>query len=941
MKEYTGERLSKRSFRGFFRNNLYVILAFLIPVAIMSAVFVLRHYFPFGNRQIMVIDSWHQYYPFLAEYQEMLKEGSSLMYSWNTGGGSSFLGVIANYLASPLYLLSAFVPSGTPWLQAFLLLTVVLRIGCAGMFFAIFLRKVFGRNDLSIVTFSLMYAFCAFVLGYYWNMMWLDTFALMPLVIAGVVGVLRDKKFSLYIISLALSLIFSFYIGYMVCLFVLIVSICYTLVSFVSMKESLKNAGKMVLYTVIALMLTAFITVPAYLALNSSDSAGSTGGFPTEFTINYGYGYESNSFLHVLYALARTATNMLAYTHPIKVDAGLPNIACGVLALVLLFFYFTTKKIKLKEKIVSISLCVFFLLSFVVNQLNYIWHGMSTPAMVYYRWSFIFSFAVIVLAYRAFILLDSFGKKTFIAATGLLALYLAAAFFLQKKLSVAITLAGAVVIILGFILYRKGKLKYRVLSLLLCLFVICEMSLSAYMGVSTVGYSENDNYPENYQEVTQLVEIAGADSGEEICRTEFVSPYTLNDGALYSLYGISTFNSMVDSSYAEVLKDMGLAASMVNNRYVYWEGSPVANLFLNIKYLITRDGEALYDEGHTELIATTDECAIYENTSYVPMGFMADPALLGYEIDQDGWVFPAEVQNDLFSLSTGIDENVFVEVEPVSDINCEYADKISPSETIPYYYKLDLTEVEPEATQDEAESDEEGALMWMEYEIEEDGSYYGLFRSTSDDVVDIIVNGNYEDVREINQEYACFVAMGEYKKGDTVRVETTAEYGKNTTVALRLVRTDEEVLNNGVDKLRQNTMELTSWDDRGLSGTIQVDEEGLFYTSVLYTDGWKAYVDGEEVEITPLFDTFIAFELSEGEHEIELVFTTKGLYAGIVISCLGIAAFVLLCVLSSRCKKKKAFAGLTAVSEENTTPEQTETPRTEDGQAENCTDINE
>lgn len=932
MKLRAERKSAAKGFRGFLGNNLYVILAFLIPAAIMGAAFVFKRFFPFGNGMIMISDSWHQYYPFLCEYQQMLKEGSSLMYSWNTGGGSNFLGVIANYLASPLYMLSVFVPSGTPWLQAFLALTVVLRIGCAGMFFAIFLRKVFGRNDLSLALFSPMYALCAFVQGYYWNMMWLDTMALLPLVVAGVIGVLRDKKFGLYIVSLALSVMFSFYIGYMVCLFVLIVSICYTLVTFAGFKHSIKNAGKMLGYTVIALMITAVITMPAFLSLNASDSASDAGGFPLKYTINHGYGYEEDNLPNTLLAIARTATNMMACTKPIKMDQGLPNIACGVLTVALLAFYFTTKKIRVKERIISGLLCVFFLLSFVMNQLNYIWHGLNTPAMVYYRWSFIFSFAVITLAYRAFTLLDTFTKKRFVLATTLLVVYLGGAFVLQKKLNVALTAAGVAAVLIGFALYRKGKINYKVLSVLLCVLVVGEMGLNTIMGVRTVGRSKMGDYPQNGKEVAQLLEMTGAKDKDEVFRTEFSQAYTLNDGALYSEYGITTFNSMVDSSYAEVLKDLGLASSMINNRYEYVEGTPVANLFLNIKYLITRDNQKLYDDKNMELVATTDECGLYENKYYVPMGFMIDENLLSEYSIGEGWDFPGDMQNLWFSSASGIEDDVLVEIDPVTEVNVEYEDKLSSADKMTHYYTYDLTDVENpnRATCDEAETDEkDGAPLWVEYEIEEDGCYYGSFKTTTIKEATVIINSDEENARKLEQNYTNLPAIGVLRKGDRIRVEMKAEYGKDSTVIYKLVKLEEDVLARGVEKFRQSTMTPGKWTDRGLSGTINVAEDGLFYTSVLYTEGWKAYVDGKEVEITPVADTFIAFDLSQGEHTIELKFTTPGLYAGAVVSCVGIVLFAFLCIVSKK-RKPTVRECVCEFSDEDEITEE-----------ENCTDTEE
>jgi len=904
------KNLADKKSEGFIRRNMFLILAFLVPALIIAVVFALRSFFPFGNRMVMVSDGWHQYYPFLSEYQQMLKEGRSLMYSWNVGGGVNFSGVMANYVGSPWYLLTAIIPSGTPWLPLFLAVTVILRIGCAGLFFGVFLHKTFRRKDISVSAFGTMYALCAFALGYYWNTMWLDTFALMPLVIAGVVGVLRDKKFILYIISLTLSVLFSFYIGYMVCLFVLLFSICYTIVSFISMKESLKNAGKMVLYTGIAFMMTAVVTIPAFMALNGSDSAGSAEGFPAQYTINYAYNLDNNDIISTLLAFARTATNMISADNPIKMDQGDPNIACGMLALALVPFYFFTKKIKLKEKLVSIILLVFLLAGFVVNQLNYIWHAFATPAMVYYRWSFIFSFAVLVLAYRAFTLLDSFGTKTIIASSALLILYFGAAFFLQRKLSVLATAAGVALIMILIVLYKREKVKYRTLSLLLTLVVVCDMAVTAYVGVRFVGSTKMENYPMNEKSVESLIDTAYEESKGEMFRTEFLAPQTLNDGALNSVWGITTFNSMVDSSYADTLKELGLSASMPNNRYAYYETSPVANIFLNIKYLIGREYQTkdenendvtkvqkALDTAYLKEVAKAENCTLYENTAYVPMGFMAQKELLTYK-KSASWRLPAEILNEMFSKATGIAPDVFIEVEPLEEISVEYKDKLSRRGVDPHSYSYQLTDVK-------SPDGEETTLMTVEYEIPKDGSYYGVFRSTTDKKTKIIINGDEENSFEMDQTYTCMPSVGTLKAGDKVRVEMEAEYGKKATIAYRMVRINDYVLQKGAEKLRQSTMELSQWNDTSVKGTINVKESGLFYTSVLYCDGWKAYVDGKEVEITPVGDTFIAFELAEGKHDISLEYESPGIKAGVIISIMGVAAFVLLCAGSVLIGKKK------------------------------------
>ena len=891
--------LKSKGIKSFLKSNIFVILAFFAPILLMGVSFVLIGMAPFGTKMVMSADAWHQYYPFLREFQMLLKQGSLPLYSWNTGGGSDFLGVVGNYIASPLYLFTYFLPEGHMWLQMYLTFTVLVRIGCAGGFMAIFLRKVFKRNDLSLVFFSLMYALCGWVLGYYWNAMWLDTFALLPLVVAGVYSVLKEGKFSLYIISLAISVICSFYIGYFVCIFVLIFCVCYTIVNFVSFKHSLKNAFKMAGYTVIAFMLTAFITVPTYMALSHSDSSADVAGFSLDYAINYAYGYSESNIVNTLLAIVRSATNLVTFTRPITMDKGNPNIYCGVLSLVLVVFYVTSKKIRLKEKIVSLSVLVFFILSFVINQLNYIWHGMNTPAMVYYRFSFLFSFVLVVLAYRMFCLIDTVTKKAFIVSTAILVVYLAVAFFFQRKLAVVLTAAAVAVLLLGLVLYRKGKIKYRLMSVLLCLFVFAEMGLNVWYSPRIVGTTSNKDYPKQYASVEALKNTIDKNSEDELFRTEFIKAHTYNDGALNSLYGITTFNSMCRGDYSDFFNEFGLAASKSNNRYEYVESTPVTNLFLNIKYLIGRADISTEDEAEPipqELVdskrfALVDEIngsRLYENKSYIPMGFMVDRGLRDYKLSDDS-VLPHNAKNKFFSLATGVEEDVLTEVKAASVKGTDLS-KMKHHEELGTYYTYKRT-----ATEDE--------VCTIEYEIPETGSYYGLFRMTEDNVV-TITHG--DKVIEDAVYYTHITTVGECKKGEILKVNIPVVATENGRLGFYLFRFEDEVFDRGFEKLSKTYMTLSEKTSRGFKGTVNTQEDGLFYTSVLYDEGFKAYVDGKEAEIISVAGTFCAVELGAGEHEIEFVFTPEGMYVGVVVSLMGVAAFTVAVILNrKRIKKNK------------------------------------
>ena len=151
----------KTRLQGSWRNHL---LAFLIPFCGMLLVMLVCGYHPFGTSAMLYSDNYHQYYPFFVAFRRALRSGSSLLYSWDVGMGVDYLGLIAYYLGSPLNLLSVLVPDSQ--LLNFYCMLVPIRLGRAGLFFSIFLQRIFQREDISIALFgSFGYTMLLFV-GY-------------------------------------------------------------------------------------------------------------------------------------------------------------------------------------------------------------------------------------------------------------------------------------------------------------------------------------------------------------------------------------------------------------------------------------------------------------------------------------------------------------------------------------------------------------------------------------------------------------------------------------------------------------------------------------------------------------------------------------------------------------------------------------------------------
>ena len=624
----------------FIIRHLFVVLSFLIPFLIMLIVFIKAEMHPAGDKQILVIDFWHQYFPFASELQDKLQNGGSLLYSLRSGWGQNFLGIMSYYTASPLNFLSLLVPEA--YLRDFLTLLVCVKIGCAGMFMGMFLKNVFKRNDFSIVLFSIPYALCAYLMGYYWNIIWLDTIALMPLVALGVHYLIKEGKFKLYTISLAVAFISNFYIGFFLCVFVALYFIAEVISSKIGIRTILKRFWQILLFSLIGIALTAILILPAYLALRITYSSGNS-TFPTQMNFY-------NDFKNVL-------ANLLAFQSPTHIE-GLPNLYCSLLAVIMIGVHALSKKIAIREKITVFILLTFLIFSCNTNVLDYIWHGFHYTNQIPFRFTFIFAFLLLIVAYRAFTQLENISWIHVAGASavtaGIITIGKFATNIPDKVIMNNVALALAYLALITVLLIKFKYLNIKTISVFMLIPMAIEMYASASNGVKKVGFSEYNNYYDKNKEVQELLETANP-KDDDFYRIEMAKSYTLNDPCLYKYYGVSQFSSMSEVAVSNYMENLGLISQPNGNRYYYGTTSPFTNALLNLKYVISKYGST--PDTYLKEIDSSDDAKLYENTAYLPFGFVADSGIKDFKLSNPN--NPFYYLNELYKKITGIDEYLY------------------------------------------------------------------------------------------------------------------------------------------------------------------------------------------------------------------------------------------------------------------------------------------
>ena len=867
------------------------VLAFGIPFVLMLIVMLIAQAEPFSDlRSMLYSDMYHQYYPFFVEFRNALCSGKGLLYTWSVGLGMDYLSLISYYLASPLNLVAVLLPES--WTLEYFSLLMPIKLGLASLFFAIFLNRIFEKEDCSISLFGAFYGLCAWALGYQWNVMWLDTFAMLPLMALGTVSLLRDKKFVLYTVILFLSVFTNYYIGFFICIFVLLLFLVYEICCWKGLGRFCSDFVRIGFFTIIAIGMTCVLELPALAGLQNTQS--SVNSFPTTFRLNISREHTIPGLLDAMRQVACNTMGGLEHTW----KEGLPNLYCGVGSVLLAVLFCTAKNVKLRDKICSVFLLLFFIVSFIIRQLDYIWHGMHFTNMIPYRFSFLFSFVLLYMAYRAYTIRDSFKRWQVILAGVCGVLLTIFSNSSADPVFLAFNAGFLILYLLVFLYDRPGKapaedapeedvrhyhagLKRRRSFASAALLVV--MALELVMNVLNFGlrfaFTTVSNYPKGTED-TEAV-IAYMEDREEdtlFYRAETTHSQTLNDGALNGYNGVSTFTSSANVRVTEFMKALGYGAKNTYNRYCFEESSPVANLFLGLKYMIERDGN-VEENDYFNIVFKSGDVYLLENNAYLPLGFLSNAELadLNFVISDR-----FDMQNAIFSQATGIIDNVW---EHVGDVTIT-ADKVTINNASVY-----------QCNYSGAKS---GGMIIYEFTAEKNGFLCLDFDVTDRNSYNVYLNNQklYSESLSLPQ----MIAVSNVEVGDVVKVELKCKDGEEGRTTVKAAILNGSYFRSGVEILSQSLLELTEFSSTYVAGTIDCNRDGLLYTSIPQDGNWKVFVDGVQVEYKLVGDCMIGVMLKEGHHEVEFFYENEAFGYGWKIS-LAFALVFLICILASGKKK--------------------------------------
>lgn len=847
--------------------HYYIWMAALLSFAAITLCYMGLGVYPFGEKSVMIIDMHHQYSSFFSLVREKITSFGSLSYSDSVGMGGGLIPLIAYYLCSPYNIIALIFPRA--YLTEAIALIEVLKITSAGATFAIFCRGVFKKEDYGTVAASVAYALSAYFIAYSWDVMWLDCLVLLPLIVYGLEKVMKGESPLLYSITLGLAITTNYYIGYMVCIFMVLWFITRMLEtgdqygSLAAKQKALIWLKKIVRFawtSAVGGMLSMWILIPTAISLR--ETSGAEDEFAREVTGNFDFW---DIFSRTFYGMS-----------PTERGDNLPNIYCSMLAVLMIALFLLCRRIRLRTRVCFGGLLGVLVVLMANNWTNFAFHGFHFPNDLPYRNSFLVSFVMLAIAVQALDQIKEIDRETVFKAFAVVAGMLV----IEQKIGnsgytsvwTALGLLALYTLIIGCApLFKSIKRNTAVALILAVTFV--EMSTNAVLMIEQLNdnevFTERESFVYDYninKAAVSYVEEINTDGS----RMEILPRKTCNDDALYDYSGLTVFASSNAKATTTLMGKLGYAINGVNS-YIYNSYVPLIDSILNLKYVAFN-----HDIGtHAQLTfidSVTDGDGnyryIYQNTMALARGFTVDSDIIYWNSGTGKYENPFEVQNKFVEYAANA-----VPVYTMLNPTVESEDGMTVEFNGSYFYA------------DAAGGT--GSFTAVVVKEKETQTYVYVDCRAASGISVSVDNSNWS----VTPYEPYIIDLGKLAVGDEVRINLTSD--STCSGNIFVAELDADALNNAISALGQDQLSVTQIRDGYIKGSISASRECVMFTSIPYNDGWTVTVDGKTVETIAIGDALLGIPLTEGTHQVEMKYHTDGFPLGITLTLLGIILLVL------------------------------------------------
>lgn len=810
--------------RKIIKDNKYIISSFILASIILLIISLAQGLYPFGKNSLIEHDLMHQYTPFLNELVERIYNGKSLIYSFSISGGIPFFRTILNYLSSPLNVLLLLFKDN---IISGITLLIYLKILLSSLTMSYYLKNTF-KNDKTIILFSLLYTFSGYVAAYYFNIMWLDGMFMLPLIMLGINKLIEKKKPYLYIFSLAVMLLSNYYIGYMICITSVLYFIVYLYLKGSKLKKDiLKTFILFIFSSLVAGTLVFFALLPMYISIQDMSA------------INSSLPYKLFYFNPLNFVFSHLQGNGI--TIKIKQTMAVPNISCGILCVFMIILFFLNKKINPKYKKVALGTIIFFFLTFSLSYLDFIWNVFHLPNDLPWRYSFVYTFTLIIISYYSFIKLKDINKKEInnaIIIISIIPLLALITKYENLKIDKIIIILLIITIYTIIFKYRIDK-KKKFLSLLLIVIFECLFNINTNWIFSLEYKNYNDDLKQYKKELNKIED-------KDIYKLENYSVLTQNIGSWTNTQTISGFSSTNYSNMSIFQGKIGVTSNEATMHRIENINTPVYNSIFNIKYHIFYN-DIVANEEYFKKNKQLDKTTLYDYKYHISLMYAVNKDIKNIKLINND---PFINQNELVNKMTGNEIFKKLKVKKINQTENIHEYIITTNKEDTYIY-IDSKNTKIEATYN--------------------GKIYYIDGNLKSNIINIGV-----------------------PKDNKIKIKVQDKNINNNLIAYTINK--KEFL-KFYKELSDELVDITTNEEDYIKGNVKVKEDKVIFTTIPYDKSWHVYIDGKEVKTYAIDNTFLSFDITKGEHDVILKYKVRGSKLGIIISITSLISLIIYSII--------------------------------------------
>ena len=853
--------MKKSGFKSLLKKIRPYAVPGIITGLVMIVILILKGIWPFGSSRIDYFDNMQQVAPLYAHLWDFMHGKASIWFDWYTGLGTNVsMSISAFSMITPFNLLLYFVPRSYI-LESISIITLVKMIFMSVAMYALINKKynnlVYGLK----VMFSCMYAFCGYVILYGSCFTpWMDIVAFFPILIMAYDRMLETGKKMLYICMIALCFIINYYLSAMSLIYIFL--ICgIRMVVMQERKQWKETAWNVGIGTIAGIGLSAFVLVPVFAQLSSSQRGGASKGLLSQYA-----GWITSSIV-TDGAMAALQRWMMLY--------GLAFVIAVIIMGIKIY------KSDRKQLIYSVAMLVVALVPVLMEATNLMWHFGSYNGYTL-RNGYLISFTLICIAagmaekmFADIPLKGAFYRRQTAIVAVIGAVYVMIYNILpinNEMLAMAffIMIFAIMFAVYMFMLIRKKEFNCKSVILVIAL----ELFIGAY---ALIGPPKFYTY-EDYQ-IGDYVQYANdaADSLdiEESATDRIVNP-DISLNANYPLIlrrgALSSFTAALEDDTQSYAKRWGYS------KYFLWlldsGGTVFSNAVLHVTQAVNINelDSALYTLEKKE-----GDYSLYNTNYNLPFGFCVDSSFSKLDMTNVDWI---TYHNRMYKAMTGDKETFVTRIYPQAETagNIKSMTINVGSRSAIYMNIADVKKPNADANASKLES--------------------SIHVYVNGEAVVVPTLGDVNNTAYFTDYNNNLLYLGIFEDED---VQIKIEYDKpkymnqsKMTIGLLNMEKMDKLCEDFADKQTD-----VSYTNNTL--TVKINSDGTkdyALIPVIKSANWTVTLDGKTVKTKEIAGLFTGVQVHEGENTLVFTFVPKGRNAGLLITLVTLLITVLCLVIN-------------------------------------------